>query len=108
MGFSLGIHDYAYVYDLFEILGKGARINIKRAAELTFLSGLLFVLPVYMIALGINQIRIVFLVYTAFFVLVGYIYPMSGFSYYIGDNKKKQQQQNSGDNNAYYPKSNDN
>ena len=108
MGFSLGIHDYTYVYDLFEILGKGARINIKRAAELTFLSGLLFVLPVYMIALGINQIRIVFLVYTAFFVLVGYIYPMSGFSYYIGDNKKKQQQQNSGDNNAYYPKSNDN
>jgi len=87
-GFSLGIHDFTYVYDLYFILGKNARINFKRASELSLFSGIIFMIPVYYIALSLNQIRIVFLIYTAFFVLLGYIYPMSGFSYNVGVNKK--------------------
>ena len=95
-GFALGIHDYTYVYDLYEIMGK-ARINFKRAAELSMLAGFMFMIPVYYVALILNQIRIVFLVFTLVLVLIGYIYPMSGFSYYVGNGKKgppKQQQQN--------------
>ncbi|MBP5261586.1 MAG: MFS transporter [Clostridiales bacterium] len=89
-GLALGIHDYTYVYDLFDICGKNAKINFKRAAELSLLAGILFMLPVYYVALTINQIRIVFLIYTVIFVLLGYIYPMSGYSYYVGGGKKTQ------------------
>ena len=86
-GLSLGIHDYTYVYDLFDILGKNAKVNFKRAAELSVIAGFIFMIPIYYVALALNQIRIVFLVYTAIFVLLGYIYPMSGFSYYVGGKK---------------------
>ncbi|SCW28336.1 hypothetical protein SAMN02910456_00329 [Ruminococcaceae bacterium YRB3002] len=88
-GFSLGIHDYTYVYDLYELLGKGARINFKRACELTLLAGIMIMIPVYMVALALNQLRIVFLVITIIIAIIGYLYPMSGFSYYVGDGKKK-------------------
>ena len=88
LGFSIGMHDYTFVYDLYEILGKGSKINIRRAAELSFMLGILIMIPVYVIALGLNQVRIVFLVFTGLFVLAGFIYPMSGFSYYVGTKKQ--------------------
>jgi len=105
LGLSLGIHDYTYVYDLYELLGKEAKINFKRAAELTFLAGALIMIPVFMTALALDQIRIVFIVYTVILVIIGYVYPMSGFSYYVGE-KKKQPAQSSADNNQYYPANN--
>ena len=102
LGLSLGIHDYTYVYDLFELLGKEARINFKRACELTFLAGMLIMIPVYMVALALDQLRIVFLVYTVILVIVGYVYPMSGFSYYVGDKKKQASGQNKDNGGKYY------
>ena len=88
LGFSIGIHDYTFVYDLYDILGKGTKINIRRAAELSLLMGILIMIPVYVVALGLNQVRIVFIVFTALFILAGFIYPMSGFSYYVGSKKQ--------------------
>ena len=105
LGLSIGIHDYTYVYDLYELLGKEARINFKRAAELTFLAGMLIMIPVYMTALALDQIRIVFLVFTVILVIVGYVYPMSGFSYYVGD-KKKQPDKSASASQQYYPVNN--
>ncbi len=106
LGLSIGIHDYTYVYDLYELLGKEARINFKRAAELTFLAGMLIMIPVYMIALALDQIRIVFLVFTVILVIAGYVYPMSGYSYYVGDKKKQPDKTASANQQQYYPANN--
>ncbi|MBR2524120.1 MAG: MFS transporter [Clostridiales bacterium] len=88
LGFAMGMHDFTYAYNLYEIVGRGARLNIKRACELTLLLGLMIMIPIYSLALAINQTRIVFLIFTAIFIFAGYIYPMSGFSYSVGENSK--------------------
>ena len=85
LGISLGIHDYYYIYVLFLLSNSRLKINTRKAAEMSFLMGLLIAAPVFACALIINNIRIVFAIGCLVFFVASFIYPMSAYSNDVDD-----------------------
>ena len=85
LGISLGIHDYYYIYVLFLLSNNRIKANTRKAAENSFLCGLLLAAPVFAVALIIQNIRIVFAVACLVFFIAAFIYPMSAYSNDVDD-----------------------
>lgn len=81
IGLGLGIHDFYYRYVLGLITRSRfqAKYNLHKASEMSFISGMILSLPVYMLAL-IFDIRLVFIIGCVFYFIISFIYPMSRFS----------------------------
>ena len=84
MGISLGIHDYYYLYVLFLLANNRIKGNLRRASELSFVSGIFAGLPVFAVAL-IFDMRIVFVVALIILFICSFLYPMSSFANDVDD-----------------------
>ena len=84
MGISLGIHDYYYLYVLFLLANNRIKGNLRRASELSFVSGIFAGLPVFAVAL-IFDTRIVFVVALIILFICSFLYPMSSFANDVDD-----------------------
>ncbi|MBO4460185.1 MAG: hypothetical protein J5778_05960 [Clostridiales bacterium] len=80
LGIALGIHDFYYIYVLFLICNNRIKTNLRRCAEVTFYVGLGIMIPVFMAAFMLGQIRIVLLLALLVVAILSFVYPMSPFS----------------------------
>ena len=80
LGIALGIHDFYYIYVLFLICNNRIKTNLRRCAEVTFYVGFGIMIPVFMAAFMLGQIRIVLLAALLIIAILSFIYPMSSFS----------------------------
>ena len=84
LGISLGIHDYYYLYVLFLLSEGKIKANLRKAAENSFLAGLLIALPVFTISFLVDM-RIVLIVGIVILFLCAFSYPMSAYSNNVDD-----------------------
>lgn len=84
VGISLGIHDFYYLYVLFLLANDRIKVNLRKAAELSFLAGLLCGIPVFALALMID-VRIVFVIAVVILSICAFMYPVSSFSNDVDD-----------------------
>jgi hypothetical protein len=80
LGIALGIHDYYYIYVLYLICNGKLKTNLRKLAEYTVYLGAGIMLPIFMVAFMVNNIRITFLIVTLIVAILAFIYPMSPFS----------------------------
>ncbi len=88
MGISLGIHDFYYIYVMFLLTKNRIKANLRKAAELSFLFGLVVSLPVFALAF-IFDLRIVFIASLIVVFLMAFIYPLSPYANEVDDKKVK-------------------
>ncbi len=88
LGFSLGIHDFYYLYVMFLLTKNRIKANLRRAGELSFLFGLVAALPVFALAFIFN-IRIVFIIAICILFIIAFIYPLSPYANEVDDKKVK-------------------
>ena len=81
VGGGLGVHDFYYLYVLFLISNSRfkARYNLRKAAEMTFVTGMAAAVPVFALSV-IFDMRIVFIIAIVFYFICSFIYPFSTFS----------------------------
>lgn len=79
LGISLGLHDFFYLYVLALLTEGRFRANLRKAAELSLLAGILCSIPVYALAF-LFDMRIVMIIALLFLFICGFIYPMSSVS----------------------------
>ena len=84
LGISLGIHDYYYLYVLFLLSEGKIKANLRKAAENSFLAGIIIALPVFTLALLLDM-RIVFVVAAIILFFCAFAYPMSSYSNNVDD-----------------------
>ena len=94
IGLGLGIHDFYYLYVLFLIASSRFKVkyNLRKAAEMSFVAGMIIALPFFEAAL-IFDVRIVFIVTCALYFLFSFIYPMSQYSGKIDENDSNNRSQ---------------
>ena len=80
LGIALGIHDYYYIYVLYLICNGKVKVNLRKLAEYSVYLGAGLMLPIFMVAFMVNNIRITFLVLTLIVAVLAFIYPLSSFS----------------------------
>ena len=80
LGIALGIHDYYYIYVLYLICNGKVKVNLRKLAEYSVYLGAGIMLPIFMVAFMVNNIRITFLVVTLIVAILAFIYPLSSFS----------------------------
>ncbi len=80
LGIALGIHDYYYIYVLYLICNGKLKTNLRKLAEYSVYLGAGIMLPIFMVAFMVNNIRITFLIVTLIVAILAFIYPMSPFS----------------------------
>ena len=80
LGIALGIHDYYYIYVLYLICNGKVKVNLRKLAEYSVYLGAGLMLPIFMVAFMVNNIRITFLVLTLIVAILAFIYPLSSFS----------------------------
>lgn len=86
VGLGLGIHDFYYLYVLYLLTNSRFKnkYNLRRACEISFVTGGLISVPVYMLALMFD-IRIVFIVALVIYFIVSFLYPLSQYSSQIDE-----------------------
>ena len=84
LGISLGIHDYYYLYVLFLLTEGRVKANLRKAAELSFVAGIVAAIPVFALAF-IFDMRIVLIIGLIVFFICAFIYPMSAYSNNVDD-----------------------
>lgn len=77
LGVALGIHDFSYLYVLAKLSQNRIRCNLRKAAEMTFFTGILSAIPVFTLAFAIDNIRIVFGIGLVLLSIAALIYPLS-------------------------------
>ena len=85
LGLSLGIHDYYYLYVLFLLTNNRIKSNLRKAAEMSLVAGMILSLPVFALALWLNKLSIVFMISMILFFILAYIYPISPYSNKVDD-----------------------
>ena len=80
LGIALGIHDYYYIYVLYLICNNKVKVNLRKLAEYSVYLGAGIMLPIFMVAFMVNNIRITFLVLTLIVAILAFLYPLSSFS----------------------------
>lgn len=86
VGLGLGIHDFYYLYVLFLLTNSRFKnkYNLRRACELSFITGCLVSIPVFMLALMLD-IRIVLIVALVIYFIISFVYPLSQYSSQIDE-----------------------
>lgn len=90
IGVAFGIHDFSYLYILAKLSLNRIKCNLRRAAEVTFFAGVLISIPVFCVALAINQIRIVMVAGALLLCIAAFSYPLSKVANTADDIKKNQ------------------
>ena len=80
LGIALGIHDYYYIYVLYLICNGKIKTNLRKLAEYAVYLGVGVMLPIFMVAFMVKNVRITFLVLTLIIAILAFIYPLSPFS----------------------------
>lgn len=80
LGIALGIHDYYYIYVLYLICNGKLKTNLRKLAEYAVYLGVGVMLPIFMVAFMVKNVRITFLILTLLVAILAFIYPLSPFS----------------------------